>query len=413
MTAQLPQKPQTPQSTQPPRTYLDHAASAPLRPEASAALAETAALLNPAGQYASGREANRIVEDAREQIGDLLGADRAEVLFTGSGTEADNIAVQGLAFGSLRTRGVRRIRSTLVEHPAVGESVDWLCGGLPVPGGPLFDHAVIPVDATGRPVPVTDPDPAVDALVTAMWVNNETGNITDLASVVGPAVAAGVPVHVDAVQAVGHLPVDFHGLGISTLAASAHKFGGPKSVGLLLARRDAVIDTPVRGGGQERKLRSGTVNPQGAAATAAALAAAVAELDAEHERLAGYQSRLLDVVRSVPDAVVYTDPAGVSGEAAGPGALPSHVHVSFPGAEGDSLIMLLDVAGIDASTGSACSAGVNRASHVLTAMGVEVHTARGALRLTTGPATTDADIDRVCALLPGVVAQARAAGTAY
>lgn len=396
------------------RIYLDHAASAPLRPEASEALAATAALLNPAGQYASGRRANRVVEDAREQIAALLGADRAEVLFTGSGTEADNIAVQGLALGSLRTRGARRIRSTLVEHPAVGESVDWLCGGIPVPGGPLFDHAVIPVDTTGRPVPVTDPDPAVDALVTAMWVNNETGNITDLPDVVGPSVSLGVPVHVDAVQAVGHLPVDFHGLGVATLAASAHKFGGPKSVGLLLARRDAVIDTPVRGGGQERKLRSGTVNPQGAAATAAALAAAVAEMDAEHDRLTGYQERLLAVVRAIPDAVVYTDPSGgVTGDRPGPGALPSHVHVSFPGAEGDSLIMLLDVAGVDASTGSACSAGVNRASHVLTAMGVEVHTARGALRLTTGPATTDADIDRVCALLPGVVEQARAAGTAY
>ncbi|WP_312775894.1 cysteine desulfurase family protein [Corynebacterium variabile] len=387
------------------RIYLDHAASAPLRPEAVDALERTASLLNPAGQYASGREASRIVEDAREQIGELLGADRAEVLFTGSGTESDNIAVQGLAFGALRTCGARRIHVSAVEHPAVGESVDWLCGGLPVPGGPLFERVEIPVDVSGRPGAVGLLDPAQDALVTAMWVNNETGNVTDLASVVGPAVNVGIPTHVDAVQAVGHLSVDFHGLGVATLTASAHKFGGPKSVGLLLARRDAVIDTPVRGGGQERKLRSGTVNPQGAAATAAALAAAVAEMDAEHARLAGYQERLLDVVRSIPDAVVYTDPDG--------GALPSHVHMSFPGAEGDSLIMLLDVAGVDASTGSACSAGVNRASHVLTAMGVDVHTARGALRLTMGPATTDADIDRICALLPGVVEQARAAGTAY
>nr|WP_041631146.1 cysteine desulfurase family protein [Corynebacterium terpenotabidum] len=386
------------------RIYLDHAASAPLRPEALLAMEQTAGLLNPAGQYASGRAAQRVVEDAREQIGELLGADRAEVLFTGSGTEADNIAVQGLAFGALRTRGARRVHSTLVEHPAVGESVDWLCGGLPLPES-LFGHVVVPVDAHGRPGPVEDLTPDADALVTAMWANNETGNITDLVSVLGPAVELGVPTHVDAVQAVGHLPVDFHSLGVSTLAASAHKFGGPKSVGLLLARREAVIDTPVRGGGQERKLRSGTVNPQGVAATAAALAAAVEEMDAEHERLAGYQARLMEVVRSIPGAVIYTDVPG--------GALPSHVHASFPGAEGDSLIMLLDMAGVDASTGSACSAGVNRASHVLTTMGVEVHTARGALRLTTGPATTDADIDRVCALLPGVVEQARDAGTAY
>jgi cysteine desulfurase len=390
------------------RIYLDHAASAPLRPEAVEALDRTAALLNPAGQYASGRAASRIVEDAREQIGALLGADRAEVLFTGSGTEADNIAVQGLAFGALRAHGARRIHNSPVEHPAVGEAVDWLCdpAGLPVPE-PLFERVPLTVDAAGRPRPVDGPlSVDDDALVTAMWVNNETGNITDLARVTGPAVAAGVPTHVDAVQAVGHVPVDFRTLGISTLAASAHKFGGPKSVGLLLARRDAAVQSPVRGGGQERRLRSGTVNPQGAAAAAAALQAAVDEMGAEHARLAGYQARLLAVVRSIPDAVVYTDPGA-------PGALPSHVHMSFPGAEGDSLIMLLDAAGVDASTGSACSAGVNRASHVLTAMGVEVHTARGALRLTTGPATTDADIDRICALLPGVVEQARAAGTAY
>ncbi|HCT15612.1 MAG TPA: cysteine desulfurase [Corynebacterium nuruki] len=401
------------------RIYLDHAASAPLRPEAVEALDRTAALLNPAGQYASGRAASRIVEDAREQIGALLGADRAEVLFTGSGTEADNIAVQGLAFGALRAHGARRIHSSPVEHPAVGEAVDWLCdpAGLPVPE-PLFDRVPLTVDATGRPRPVDGPlSVSDDALVTAMWVNNETGNITDLAGVIGPAVAADVPTHVDAVQAVGHLPVDFRTLGVSTLAASAHKFGGPKSVGLLLARRDAAVQSPVRGGGQERRLRSGTVNPQGAAAAAAALQAAVDEMDAEHARLAGYQARLLAVARSIPDAVVYTDPVadgqGASGASDVPGALPSHVHMSFPGAEGDSLIMLLDAAGVDASTGSACSAGVNRASHVLTAMGVEVHTARGALRLTTGPATTDGDIDRICALLPGVVDQARAAGTAY
>lgn len=292
------------------RIYLDHAASAPLRPEAVEALDRTAALLNPAGQYASGRAASRIVEDAREQIGALLGADRAEVLFTGSGTEADNIAVQGLAFGALRAHGARRIHSSPVEHPAVGEAVDWLCdpAGLPVPE-PLFDRVPLTVDATGRPRPVDGPlSVRDDALVTAMWVNNETGNITDLAGVIGPAVAADVPTHVDAVQAVGHLPVDFRTLGVSTLAASAHKFGGPKSVGLLLARRDAAVQSPVRGGGQERRLRSGTVNPQGAAAAAAALQAAVDEMDAEHARLAGYQARLLAVARSIPDAVVYTDP---------------------------------------------------------------------------------------------------------
>lgn len=388
------------------RLYADYAASAPLRPEAVSAMEETAELLNPAGQYASGRHAQRVLEDAREQIGELLGADRAEVIFTASGTEADNIAVQGLAFGARKSGGAtaRRIHSPVTEHPAVVETVDWLCGDLL---GGIFEHVELPVDAAGRVVPSELPelDRDVDALVTCMMANNETGNLQPVDEIAQCCSATGVSFHVDAVQAVGHIPVDFRRLGATTLAASAHKFGGPKSVGLLLARRDAAVDSPLRGGGQERGMRSGTANPQGAAATAAALDAAVKEMDAEQERLAAFQTQLLEVVEGIDDARIYTDPAG--------GALASHVHVGFPGAEGDSLIMLLDVAGVDASTGSACSAGVNRASHVLTGMGIPVDVARGALRLTLGPWTTQDDVNRLCALLPGVVDQARAAGMAF
>lgn len=391
------------------RMFADHAATAPLRPEAAEAMAGAGSLLNPAGQYASGRQAQRVLEDAREQVAALLGADRAEVIFTASGTESDNLAVQGLAFGARRCRGstVRRIHSAATEHPAVVETVDWLCGDLWGAGSPVFDHSVIPVDGAGRVRPdgMAQLDPAVDALVTCMWANNETGNlqpVDDLARLVGEA---GVPLHVDAVQVVGHLPVDFHELGCATLAASAHKFGGPKSMGVLLARRDAALVSPLRGGGQERGVRSGTANPQGAAGTAAALTAAVQEMDVERRRLAELQEQMLATVRTIPDARIYTDPAG--------GALGGHVHVGFPGAEGDSLIMLLDVAGVDASTGSACSAGVNRASHVLTAMGVPVDVARGALRLTFGAATTQQDVNRLCSVLPGVVDQARAAGMAF
>lgn len=390
------------------RIFADHAATAPLRPEAVDAATAAAGLLNPAGQYASGREAQRVLEDAREQVAELLGADRAEVLFTASGTESDNLAVQGLAFGARTARGpgARRIHSAATEHPAVVETVDWLCGDLLGGGEPLFEQVELAVDGHGRVGAGNVPalDPSTDALVTCMWANNETGNLQPVAELADLAAGSGVPFHVDAVQAVGHVPVDFHALGCTTLAASAHKFGGPKATGILLARRDAGLVSPLRGGGQERKVRSGTADPQGAAATAAALAAAVAETAREHERLSVLQERLLATVRQIPDARTYTDPSG--------GALPGHVHVGFPGAEGDSLIMLLDVAGVDASTGSACSAGVNRASHVLTAMGVPVDVARGALRLTLGTATTAADVDRLCTLLPGVVDQARAAGMA-
>ncbi|WP_255372503.1 cysteine desulfurase family protein [Corynebacterium sp. CNJ-954] len=371
-------------------------------------MADTGALLNPAGQYASGRHAQRVLEDAREQVAELLGADRAEVIFTASGTESDNLAVQGLAYGAKKTRGpaARRIHAAATEHPAIVETVDWLCGGMVGGGTPQFDHSEMPVDGWGR-VRVSELpelEASVDAVMTCMWANNETGNLQPVADLAGRAVAAGVPFHVDAVQAVGHLPVDFHALGCSTLAASAHKFGGPKSMGILLARRDAVLVSPLRGGGQERGVRSGTANPQGAAGTAAALAAAVKEMEEEQRRLSALRKKVLSVVGAIPQSRIYTDPSG--------GALSGHVHVAFPGAEGDSLIMLLDVAGVDASTGSACSAGVNRASHVLTGMGVPVEVARGALRLTFGTATTADDVDRLCSLLPGVVDQARAAGMA-
>lgn len=390
------------------RLYVDNAASQALRPEAQEAMERAAELLNPAGQYKTGRDARRSLEDAREQIAELLGADAAEVIFTGSGTEADNIAIQGLAFGSKVHRGAHVIASSDIEHPAVVESVDWLTVG-PLDLG--FDRAVLPVDAAGR---IRAEDwiagledsagaPSDLALLTCMWANNETGAIQPLESLASFARDNGVPFHTDAVQAVGHIPVDFHALGATTLAASAHKFGGPKNTGLLLARRDADILSPVRGGGQERKLRSGTVNVQGAVGCAAALASAIKELEQATARMRVARERLRAAAQGIDGVRIWTPEVG---------ALPGHLHMSFPGAEGDSLIMLLDAAGVDASTGSACSAGVNRASHVLTAMGVPVDVARGALRLTLGADITEKQVEYLADILPRVVEQARAAGMA-
>ncbi|MCZ9289352.1 cysteine desulfurase [Corynebacterium sp. c8Ua_174] len=388
--------------------YVDNAASQALRPEAQEAMERAAGLLNPAGQYKTGRDARRSLEDAREQIAELLGADAAEVIFTGSGTEADNIAIQGLAFGSKAHRGAHVIASSDIEHPAVVESVDWLTAG-PLDLG--FDRVVLPVDAAGR---IRAEDwiagledsagaPSDLALLTCMWANNETGAIQPLESLASFARDNGVPFHTDAVQAVGHIPVDFHALGATTLAASAHKFGGPKNTGLLLARRDADILSPVRGGGQERKLRSGTVNVQGAVGCAAALASSIKELEQATARMRVARERLRAAAQSIDGVRIWTPEVG---------ALPGHLHMSFPGAEGDSLIMLLDAAGVDASTGSACSAGVNRASHVLTAMGVPVDVARGALRLTLGADITEKQVEYLADILPRVVEQARAAGMA-
>lgn len=373
-------------------SYFDHAATTPMRQVAVDTWAEHARALNPGGQYGSGRRARSVLDDARETIADLLGCEPVEVIFTASGTESDNLAVQGLYAASERTRVI----STPIEHPAVMEPVE----ALTARGAQV---ELLPVDASGR---VRDlsllGEPA--ALATMMWANNETGAIQPLAEFITAAQATGTPTHVDAVQAVGHLPVDFQALGATTLAGSAHKFGGPRGVGLLLARRSPAPSAVLHGGGQERGIRPGTVDVAGAAATAAALREAVAEIEAEIPRLQELRDRLrTGILATVDNVIVHTSEP----------TLPGHLHLSFPGAEGDSLIMLFDTLGIEASTGSACAAGVNRASHVLLAMGVTEADARGAIRFTLGRTTTAADVDAVLARVAEVADRARLAGLAF
>lgn len=373
-------------------SYFDHAATTPMRQVAVDTWAEHARALNPGGQYGSGRRARSVLDDARETIADLLGCEPVEVIFTASGTESDNLAVQGLYAASERTRVI----STPIEHPAVMEPVE----ALTARGAQV---ELLPVDASGR---VRDlsllGEPA--ALATMMWANNETGAIQPLAEFITAAQATGTPTHVDAVQAVGHLPVDFQALGATTLAGSAHKFGGPRGVGLLLARRSPAPSAVLHGGGQERGIRPGTVDVAGAAATAAALREAVAEIEAEIPRLQELRDRLrTGILATVDNVIVHTSEP----------TLPGHLHLSFPGAEGDSLIMLFDTLGIEASTGSACAAGVNRASHVLLAMGITEADARGAIRFTLGRTTTAADVDAVLARVAEVADRARLAGLAF
>lgn len=367
--------------------YLDHAATTPMRACAVEALASYSGLLNPGGQYASGREARRVLEESRERIAELLGADPIEVIFTASGTEADNLAIQGLYASSQNTRVV----SSPLEHSAVRETIEHLPGA---------EVEFLPLDKGGHVADLRAlDDPA--ALATSMWANNETGALQPVAEMAERAVASGTPFHIDAVQVVGKIPVDFHQLRATTLAASAHKFGGPRGVGILLARRSPAPSAVIFGGGQERGLRPGTSNVAGAAATAAALAEASVEMAAEAARLSALRDELREgILARIPRTEVHTvEPA-----------LPTHLFVSFPGAVGDSLIMLLDSAGVEASTGSACSQGVNRASRVLEAMGVSLESARGALRLTLGRTTTPEDIRAVLDVLPAVVERARVAG---
>ncbi|MDK6259781.1 cysteine desulfurase family protein [Corynebacterium frankenforstense] len=372
--------------------YLDHAATTPMRQCAIDAWVRHARDLNPGGQYAAGRAARHALDEAREAVAAALGADPVEVVFTGAGSEADNIAVQGLYRAGVAAGRPARVVASQLEHSAIFQTVRHL-------GAEVVD---LPVDEGGR---VSDlsalAEPA--AVAACMLANNETGAIQPVDEVIAAADAAGTPVHIDAVQAVGKVAVDFHAMGATTLAASGHKFGGPRGVGVLLARRSPAPEAVVFGGGQERGLRPGTNDVAGAAAFTAALTEALAEREAENARVSALRDRLREgILAEIDDVRVNTTEP----------ALPGHLSVSFPGAEGDSLIMLLDAAGIAAATGSACSSGVNRASRVLLAAGVPEATARGTLRFSLGHTSADADVDRVLAVLPEVVTRARAAGMA-
>lgn len=365
--------------------YLDHAATTPMRQSAIDAWVEHAGALNAGSQHAAGRKANAVLADARERIAAALGADPVEVVFTGSGTEANNIGVRGLHDAS----GGGRVVSTPIEHPAVLEVVKSLGQTEWLPVG--RDGVVSDLSALDTPA----------AVAAVMWANNETGAIQPVHEVVARAEAAGTPVHVDAVQAVGHIPVDFHELGAATLASSAHKFGGPRGMGLLLARRSPAPKPVILGGGQERGIRSGTVDVASAAATAAALEEAVAEMGQEQQRIAGLRDAVIAGVKEAVSEVIVAkhEPC-----------LPGHAHFMFPGANADALIMLLDAQGIQVSAGSACASGVLRMSHVLEVMGFSEREAMGALRVTVGRTNTREDVEKFLAAIPEVVERARAAG---
>ena len=386
--------------------YLDHAATTPLSAEALSALTrELARTGNPSSLHGSGRRARRTVEDARESVAAAAGAHPSEVIFTSGGTEADNLAVKGLFWSRVAEDPARRrILCSAVEHHAVLDTVEWLerHEHADVTWLPVDSDGVVDLDVLGAELAR---DPGSIALVTVMWANNEVGTIQPISRIVGMAHAAGVPVHSDAVQAFGSVEVDFKGSGLDAMSVSGHKIGGPVGVGALLLGR-AVKLTPVQhGGGQERDVRSGTLDTASIAAFAAAAQGATSALASESSRIAALRDRLIDGVRErVPEAVLRGAP--------GDGRLPGNAHFTFPGCEGDSLLFLLDLAGVESSTGSACTAGVPRPSHVLLAMGLDEETARGAQRFTLGHASTEADVEALLAALPDACARARQAGMA-
>ncbi|WP_420178477.1 cysteine desulfurase family protein [Paenarthrobacter sp. TA1.8] len=386
--------------------YLDHAATTPLSAQALAVMTrELARTGNPSSLHGAGRRARRAVEDARETLAAAAGAHPSEVIFTSGGTEADNLAVKGL-FWARRDENPRRTRilCSAVEHHAVMDTVEWLekHEGAHVVWLPVDADGKVRMDVIKHEI---EREPESVALITVMWANNEVGTLQPVPEIVELAKPHGIPVHSDAVQAFGSVPVDFRGSGLSAMSVSGHKLGGPVGVGALFLGR-AVKLTPVQhGGGQERDVRSGTLDTPAIAAFAAAAEAVAANLERERERLSSLRDRLIrGVLELIPDAVLRGAP--------GDGRLPGNAHFTFPGCEGDSLLFLLDLAGVESSTGSACTAGVPRPSHVLLAMGLDEDTARGAQRFTLGHSSTEADVDALLKALPEACLRARQAGMA-
>lgn len=379
--------------------YLDSAATTPVR----RAVLEvcwpylTGEFGNPSSHHAVGEAAAGALHDARERVAKSFGARPSDVVFTGSGTEADNLAVKGLALGARAADpGRRRIVTTEIEHAAVLES----CRYLERMHGFRIDYA--PIDGTG----LVDPDAVADllggdtALVSIALANNEIGTIQPVASLAALAHRAGALAHTDAVQAVGAVPVGVRELGVDAISVSGHKLGAPKGIGALIVRSRAHLEPVVHGGGQERGRRSGTENVAGAVGLAAALALAEPDIAASAD-LAARRDRFIDAVEDgVPDAVITGNRSS---------RLPGNASFCFPGTSGESVLLRLEEAGVICSSGSACAAGSDEPSHVLTALGIDRETAQTAVRFSFGTSVSDDDLAEAAAEVARAVRTLRGA----
>ncbi|HEX6525044.1 MAG TPA: cysteine desulfurase family protein [Streptosporangiaceae bacterium] len=383
--------------------YLDHAATTPMRPEAIAAMTEELAELgNPSSLHAAGRRARRVVEESREQIAEVFGARPSEVIFTSGGTEADNLAVKGLYWARPSSR---RVLTTLVEHHAVLDSVKWLAEAQGAEAIWLGVDELGGVRADALRAAIA-PDPDQIALISIMWANNEVGTIQPVAGLASVAHEFGIPFHTDAVQAAAQLPVDFAASGVDAMTVTGHKLGGPVGAGALILARGVGPAPVLHGGGQERDIRSGTLDAPAIRAFAVAAVASARDQATAAKRMAELRDDLIrQVFAAVPDAVL-------NGAPPGPERLPGNANISFPGCEGDALLMLLDAKGIACSTGSACTAGVAEPSHVLLAMGAGDSRSRGSLRFTLGHTSTQEDVDALGGVIAEAVDRARRASPA-
>ncbi len=375
-------------------------------PEAIEAMTEELAQLgNPSSLHSAGRRARRVVEESREQIAQVLNARPSEVIFTSGGTEADNLAVKGLYWARRAADPARRrILVTSVEHHAVLDSVRWLSRHEDA------EPVLLDVDDEGMLRPealraVAEQNPGQVALASVMWANNEVGSVLPIPGLAEVAHNYGIVFHSDAVQAAAQLPVDFTGSGVDALTITGHKLGGPVGVGALLLRRGIEPVPVLHGGGQERDVRSGTLDAPAIRAFATAAIISAERREAEAKRLTVLRD---DLIRQILDVV---PEAMLNGPPPGPDRLPGNAHFSFPGCEGDALLMLLDAKGIACSTGSACTAGVAQPSHVLLAMGTDEDRARGSLRFSLGRTSTQEDVDAVAAAIGEAVERARRAAS--
>lgn len=387
--------------------YLDHAATTPMLPSALAAVAEQMAVTgNPSSLHTAGRAARRVVEESRERLARAIGARPSEVVFTSGGTESDNLAIKG-AFAARREQDPARHRLVVtgIEHHAVLDCVEHLVaheGAKVTWVEPDADGLVTP--AAVRAAIEEDPDSV--ALVSVMWANNEVGTVQPVRDIAEVAHEFDIPVHSDAVQALAHVPLDFAESDLDLMTITAHKAGGPLGVGALVVKRSMQVAPLTHGGGQERQIRSGTLDAPAILGFAVAVEEAVAGRDTEAARVLRLRDRLITSALALDYGIT------VSGHwepGDGIRRLPGNAHLLVPGCEGDSLLYLLDAAGVECSTGSACQAGVPQPSHVLLAMGLSEQDARGALRLTLGHTSTDADVDAFLDALPAAVERARRA----
>lgn len=382
------------------RTYLDHAATTPIDPGVREAMRPylDAEHGNPSSLHAWGRAARAAVERAREQVAQALGVTPLEILFTSGGTESDNQAVKGIAWAARDAGRGAHIVTTAIEHHAVIESCEWLAERAG------FDLDIVPPEPDG----VVDPGRLLAAvredtvLVSVIAANNELGTIQPL-DVIGPALRdRGVPLHTDAVQAFGRAPLDLDRWGVGALALSAHKFNGPKGVGVLMLRRDLDAQPVLHGGGQERGVRSGTLNTAGIVGCGAAAALTARMMATEVPRLRALRDMLLAGLLAID---------GVTLNGSATARLPHNAHVAVEGCDGEALLLALDAAGLAVSTGSACQSGAAEPSHVLTAIGASRD--RAHLRFTCGRTTAEADVEHAVTAVTDCVKRLRDAGGGF